>query len=65
MKHDEAWINAIKEELKQFGKNQVWKVVPRPQDLTIIGIRWVYHNKLDEYGKIVRNKARLVPQGFN
>nr|GEY99662.1 retrovirus-related Pol polyprotein from transposon TNT 1-94 [Tanacetum cinerariifolium] len=28
-----------------------------------IGIRWVYRNKKDERGVVVRNKARLVAQG--
>ena len=62
---DEAWLDAMKEELIQFDKNQVWKLVPRPQDSTIIGTRWVFCQKLDEHGKVVRNKARLVAQGFN
>ena len=62
---DKAWIDAMKEEVKQFDKNQVWKLVPKPQNSTIIGTRWVNRNKLDEHGKIVRNKARLVAEGFN
>ena len=38
--------------------------MPRPKDRTIIGTRWVYRNKLDKDGVIIRNKARLVAQGF-
>jgi len=62
---DDSWIEAIKEELSQFERNKVWNLVPNNQSKTIIGIRWVFINKLDEEGKVVRNKARLVAQGYN
>ncbi|GAU49150.1 hypothetical protein TSUD_87330 [Trifolium subterraneum] len=62
---DESWIEAMKEELHQFEKNEVWNLVPSPEDNSIIGTRWVFRNKLDENGKVVRNKARLVAQGYN
>ena len=55
----------MQEELNQFEKNKVWHLVPRPSDRSVIGTRWVFSNKLDEYGTIVRNKARLVVQGYN
>ncbi|GJW73225.1 retrovirus-related pol polyprotein from transposon TNT 1-94 [Tanacetum coccineum] len=35
------------------------------EDMTIIGTKWVYRNKLDENGFLSRNKARLVAQGYN
>ncbi|GAU52016.1 hypothetical protein TSUD_418310, partial [Trifolium subterraneum] len=62
---DESWIEAMKEELHQFEKNEVWNLVPFPKDNSIIGTRSVFRNKLDENGKVVRNKARLVAQGYN
>ncbi|XP_058733022.1 uncharacterized protein LOC131604609 [Vicia villosa] len=62
---DESWMEAMIEELSQFEKSQVWKLVPYPQDKTIIGTRWVFRNKLNENGKVIRNKARLVAQGYN
>ncbi|GJX28929.1 copia protein [Tanacetum coccineum] len=40
-------------------------IVPNPMDMTIIGTKWVYRNKLDENGVVTRNKARLVAQGYN
>jgi hypothetical protein len=38
--------------------------VPIPKENNVIGTKWVFKNKLDEYGQIVRNKARLVCKGY-
>ena len=62
---DDGWILAMKEELNQFQRNDVWDLVPRPQQKNIIGIKWVFINKLNEQGEVVRNKARLVAQGYS
>ncbi|GJV43293.1 retrovirus-related pol polyprotein from transposon TNT 1-94 [Tanacetum coccineum] len=62
---DESWIIAIQEELNQFVANDVWEIVPQPKNMTIIGTKWVFKNKLDENGVVSRNKARLVAQGYN
>ena len=61
---DDSWILAMQEELNQFTRNDVWELVPRPEDKSIIGTKWVYKNKLNELGEVVRNKARLVAQGY-
>ncbi|CAM9000021.1 unnamed protein product [Rhodiola kirilowii] len=53
------------EELHQFKRNKVWRLVPRPTGRTIIGTKWVFKNKLDNKGDVVRNKARLVVKGYN
>ncbi|GJT35103.1 retrovirus-related pol polyprotein from transposon TNT 1-94 [Tanacetum coccineum] len=55
----------MQEELNQFISNDVWELVPNPKDMTIIGTKWVFRNKLDENGVVSRNKARLVAQGYN
>ncbi|XP_070011151.1 uncharacterized mitochondrial protein AtMg00810-like [Nicotiana sylvestris] len=62
---DADWITAMQDELHQFERNNVWHLVPRPSDRTIIGTRWVFRNKLDEHGITTRNKVRLVVQGYN
>ncbi|GJW49487.1 retrovirus-related pol polyprotein from transposon TNT 1-94 [Tanacetum coccineum] len=62
---DESWVIAMQEELNQFISNDVWKLVPNSKNMTIIGTKWVYRNKLDENGVVSRNKARLVAQGYN
>ncbi|WKA05139.1 hypothetical protein VitviT2T_023122 [Vitis vinifera] len=55
----------MQEELNQFERSEVWELMSRPQNQSVIGIRWVFKNKMDENGIIIRNKARLVAQGFN
>ena len=55
----------MQEELSQFERNQVWSLTPRPKDHPVIGTKWVFRNKLDENGNVVRNKARLVAKGYN
>ncbi|GJW13380.1 retrovirus-related pol polyprotein from transposon TNT 1-94 [Tanacetum coccineum] len=62
---DESWIVAMQEELNQFVANDVWELVPQPRNMTIIGTKWVFRNKLDENDIVSRNKARLVTQGYN
>ncbi|MBE2321394.1 hypothetical protein DVA67_036110, partial [Solirubrobacter sp. CPCC 204708] len=63
--NDESWIIAMQEELNQFERNKVWELVPRPHNHSIIGTKWVFRNKKDENGNVIRNKARLVAQGYN
>ncbi|GJT91334.1 retrovirus-related pol polyprotein from transposon TNT 1-94 [Tanacetum coccineum] len=55
----------MQEELNQFIANGVRELVPQPRNMTIIGTKWVFRNKLDENGIVSRNKARLVAQGYN
>ncbi|GJV62615.1 retrovirus-related pol polyprotein from transposon TNT 1-94 [Tanacetum coccineum] len=58
-------IVAMQEELDQFIANDGRELVPQPRNMTIIGTKWVFRNKLDENGIVSRNKARLVAQGYN
>ena len=53
------------EELHQFQQNEVWTLVPRLNDHSVIGTRWVFKNKLDENSVVVMNKARLVAKGYS
>jgi len=62
---DRNWINAMHEELNQFARNEVWTLVPRSEEMNVIGTKWVFKNKIDEQGVIVRNKKRLVAKGYN
>ncbi|GKD56944.1 putative ribonuclease H-like domain-containing protein, partial [Tanacetum coccineum] len=60
---DSSWVEAIQEELLQFKLQQVWILVDLPNGKKAIGIKWVFRNKKDERGIMIRNKARLVAQG--
>ncbi|GJW99719.1 putative ribonuclease H-like domain-containing protein [Tanacetum coccineum] len=60
---DESWVDAMQEELLQFKIQKVWILVDLPFGKKAINTRWVYRNKKDERGVVVRNKARLVAQG--
>ncbi|WVZ76425.1 hypothetical protein U9M48_024402 [Paspalum notatum var. saurae] len=52
------------EELENFERNHVWDLVEPPPNCRPIGTKWVFKNKQGEDGMVVRNKARLVAQGF-
>ncbi|GJS43782.1 ribonuclease H-like domain-containing protein, partial [Tanacetum coccineum] len=61
---DPSWIEAMQDELLQFRLQKVWRLVDLPKGKHDIGTKWVYRNKKDERGVEVRNKARLVAQGY-
>ncbi|KAI5312569.1 hypothetical protein L3X38_041742 [Prunus dulcis] len=54
----------LQEELNQFVRSDVWYLVPRQTNTNIIGTKWIFKNKTDEQGNVVKNKARLVAQGY-
>ncbi|CAM8905578.1 unnamed protein product [Rhodiola kirilowii] len=54
----------MQEELEEFARNDVWDLVQRPDDVNVIGTKWIFKNKFDAIGNITRNKARLVAQGY-
>ncbi|GJW43126.1 putative ribonuclease H-like domain-containing protein [Tanacetum coccineum] len=61
---DPSSLEAMQEELLQFQLQKVWTLVNLPNGKRAIGTKWVFRNKKDERGIIVRNKARLVAQGY-
>jgi hypothetical protein len=61
---DVDWVNAMHEELNNFTCNEVWELVERPKNHNVIGTKWVFRNKHNEDGLVIRNKARLVAQGY-
>jgi hypothetical protein len=62
---DDGWIVAMQEELNQFQRNDVWDLLAKPEHKNIIGTKWVFGNKLNEQGEVLRNKARLVAQRYS
>ncbi|GJY50364.1 retrovirus-related pol polyprotein from transposon TNT 1-94 [Tanacetum coccineum] len=63
LKHP-GWVDAMQEELNQFARNKVWTLVPPPYGKSIIGSKWIFINKRDEIGIVIKNKARLVAQDY-
>ncbi|KAJ9536411.1 hypothetical protein OSB04_un000403 [Centaurea solstitialis] len=61
---DPSWIEAMQEELLQFVLQHVWDFVDLPRGHRAIGTKWIFRNKKDEIGIVIKNKARLVAQGY-
>ncbi|KAJ9538292.1 hypothetical protein OSB04_031025 [Centaurea solstitialis] len=61
---DPSWIEAMQEELLQFVLQHVWDLVDLPKGHRVIGTKWIFRNKTDERGIVIKNKARLVAQGY-
>ncbi|GJR53616.1 putative ribonuclease H-like domain-containing protein [Tanacetum coccineum] len=61
---DPSWVEAMQEELLQFKLQKVWILVDLPKGHRAIGTKWIFRNKKDERGIVIRNKARLVAQGY-
>ncbi|GJY38323.1 retrovirus-related pol polyprotein from transposon TNT 1-94 [Tanacetum coccineum] len=59
-----CWIESMQEELHEFDRLEVWELVPRPDKVMIITLKWIYKVKLDEMGGILKNKAHLVAHGY-
>ncbi|GJU47564.1 retrovirus-related pol polyprotein from transposon TNT 1-94 [Tanacetum coccineum] len=59
-----SWIVAMQEEIHEFERLQVWELVPYPDKVLLIKLKWIYKVKTDEFGGVLKNKARLVAQGF-
>ncbi|GJX29052.1 putative ribonuclease H-like domain-containing protein [Tanacetum coccineum] len=61
---DPSWIEVMPNELLQFKLQKVWTLVDLPYGKRVIRTKWVYRNKKDERGIVIKNKARLVAQGY-
>lgn len=60
--NDESLINVIDEKLHQFTRNNAWELVSRLENYNVIGTKWIFKNKSNKHGTIIRNKTRLVAQ---
>nr|GEY82361.1 integrase, catalytic region, zinc finger, CCHC-type, peptidase aspartic, catalytic [Tanacetum cinerariifolium] len=67
--HESVNVNfdeiAMQEELDQFARLKVWRLVPRPEGESVIKTKWIFKNKKDESSLVIRNKARLVAVGYS
>ncbi|GKA93025.1 retrovirus-related pol polyprotein from transposon TNT 1-94 [Tanacetum coccineum] len=59
-----SWIDAMQEEIHEFERLKVWELVPCPDKVMLTKLKWIYKVKTNEFGWVLKNKARLVAQGF-
>jgi hypothetical protein len=62
---DPTWVDAMVEEYDSIFKNNVWEIVPRPIDKSMVGSRWIYKVKQAVDGSVEKYKARFVAWGFS
>ncbi|GJV83030.1 integrase, catalytic region, zinc finger, CCHC-type containing protein [Tanacetum coccineum] len=55
-----SWIDAMQEEIHEFERLEVWELVPYPDNVFLIKLKWIYKVKTDEFCGVLKNKARLV-----
>jgi hypothetical protein len=55
----------MNEELDQIEKSQTWELVPRPTNKNVVGTKWMFKNKLNENGEIIKNKSILDCKGYS
>nr|GFA76180.1 hypothetical protein [Tanacetum cinerariifolium] len=61
---DPAWIDSMQGELLQFKRLDVWVLVPTPDNISPLTLKWLFKNKHDEEQTVIRNKSRLVVRGY-
>jgi hypothetical protein len=61
---DDHWVKAMNDELDQIEKNNTWEMVQILEGKNVIGSKWIFKNKLNEQGQVIRNKERLVCKGY-
>nr|GFA13672.1 retrovirus-related Pol polyprotein from transposon TNT 1-94 [Tanacetum cinerariifolium] len=61
---DLAWIDSMQKELLQFKRLDVWVLVPAPDNISPLTLKWLFKNKHDEEQTVIRNKSRLVVRGY-
>lgn len=52
------------DEYNSMMKNDVWEVVPRLVDKTMVGSHWIYKIKHAANGNIEKYKSRFMDKGF-
>nr|GEV67979.1 retrovirus-related Pol polyprotein from transposon TNT 1-94 [Tanacetum cinerariifolium] len=61
---DPAWIKSMREELFQFKRLDVWVLVPAPDNITPLTLKWLFKNKHDEEKMVIQNKSRLFVRRY-
>nr|GFB76771.1 hypothetical protein [Tanacetum cinerariifolium] len=61
---DPAWIDSMQEEILQFKRLDVWVLVPAPDNILPLTLKWLFKNKHDEEQTVIQNKSLLVVRGY-
>ncbi|GKD45466.1 putative ribonuclease H-like domain-containing protein, partial [Tanacetum coccineum] len=61
---EDCWFQVMQDKIHELDRFQVWELVPQPNCVMIIALKWIYKVKLDEYDDVLKNKARLVAKGY-
>nr|GEX42318.1 Gag-Pol polyprotein [Tanacetum cinerariifolium] len=61
---EDCWFQIMQDKIHELDRIQVWELVPPPDCVMIISLKWIYKVKLDEYIDVLKNKARLVAKGY-
>nr|GFA91679.1 retrovirus-related Pol polyprotein from transposon TNT 1-94 [Tanacetum cinerariifolium] len=61
---EDCRFQAMQDKIHEFYRLQVWKLVPQPDCVMIIALKWIYKVKLDEFSDVLKNTARLVAKGY-
>jgi hypothetical protein len=61
---DEAWRSAMRDEIASIKENRTWELTKLPSRHHAIGLRWVFKQKKDESGAVIKYKAWLVAKGY-
>nr|GEV90764.1 retrovirus-related Pol polyprotein from transposon TNT 1-94 [Tanacetum cinerariifolium] len=59
-----SWIDEMQEGIHEFERLQLWELVPCPEKVMLIKLKWIYNVKTGEFGGLLKNTARLAAQGF-
>jgi hypothetical protein len=60
----QVWKDAMLEEYMSIIKNNVWDIVSRPKDKSVVSSKWIYKIKHAADGSVEKFKARFVARGF-
>nr|GFA45677.1 integrase, catalytic region, zinc finger, CCHC-type, peptidase aspartic, catalytic [Tanacetum cinerariifolium] len=61
---DPAWIDSMQEELLHVKRLDVWVLVPAPDNISPLTLKWLFKNKHDEEQTVIKNKSRLIVRGY-
>ncbi|GJR41385.1 retrovirus-related pol polyprotein from transposon TNT 1-94 [Tanacetum coccineum] len=59
-----SWIESMQEKIHEFERLRVWELVSSPDLVMLIKLKWIFKVKKDEFGGVLKNKARLVTKGY-